>query len=803
MIKNVAKVNEDANARMIREMKAEIERLRKQLKDQGPQAVQQTESPNDLELKEMRSKLMQAESLMKDMAFGFEEKLKRAKSLPSPRIGIPTKAFNDLSIVNLHPDEQLNNVLVYTFEQGITKVCRRDMVPPPKDTDVVLGGLQIQRNHADILRQEKEVIISPVGNARVFVNGNLVIASVKLKHNDRILFGAHHFYRFVDPSKKTPEDKEFNYQFAHREFAEMMFKIEDTDINYKERMKENDEEKQILEEKLMAMEEERKKILAERASIRAKMEKKLKELEKKNTFEIAQLQRMKSRDDREKRMLDNRLKEKTEKAEEEKLKLLQELEKREQSAQSAAKKLEESMKREEDARLKRTQYLETEEKKFFLLKQQLLHMLPIVSDANSICQELGKRIFFNVRIISSKTSDKDAFTQAAEVFVEIIDLESSQKSLWNQVFVEIIDLESSQKSLWNQDLLMEKMNEIQESYTKHLQEVDERIDRELEARAFTATSNAPQLIGTARVDHTSADQQLARIKGFPLKLTILIAKAVGLPKDVCRQVFCEYKFNKEQKVTITEPVKSVTMNPVIKHARDVIIDPVSDSLIKTVTEGAIQINVYGYQSYGRQGGDRKRLTMEAQLAIDEVGDIKEMLAEILPGDKHRNYPASQQLQELIIKYKASSAEVIQLNSMLADDKKNDMVVKIASENKDLEKKFHDATHEVEMLKSEKVSLKNKLDTFKRQLDEADENQENYGKNHLALKDAERALKDKDEEIEKLREEYEKEMQKMKDSASTKQVEDLEMIIKNQKSEIRSLQDHLREKNTKGGWCCSK
>ncbi len=828
MIKNVAKVNEDENAKVIRELKAEIEALREQVKN-GPSAtviVSEDDKKIHAEYKDMKNKLAQTENMIKEMSETFEQKMKRMKS------SVKLKRRNsvlwtEVCIVNLNEDEQMNEVLVRNISDGVvTKVCRHDCDPPPGDIDVVLGGLQIQKEHAHILRDGSEITLAPVGNARVFVNGSPILNPTKIKHNDRLLFGAHHYYRVVDPKQKTPQDKRYGYAFARKEFATSMFKIEDQEEEFKKRQSERDDEKAAMEEKIRVMKAERDEIVAQQQKDRKRLEDKVKEVEKKMQDELKKRETQMERQATEaaRQRLKEEMRRQTNMFEDQKRKLQQEIDRRTKDSQAENKVLKMQLEEFQNMQIANDQRVEKDERNMRLLREQLIQMLPIVNEANGICNELGKKLFFSIRIVANKSADKYAHTDSTNVLVEIVELETGKKSLWNH------------------EVLLERMNQMQEEYDDHLHELDKS---ESDDDPFKFDPTTPQLIGTSfvylepllflmpihvftpilsykgehkgklrisvipeltaegeeNVNQNTADEQLESAKGHPIKLTILIAKAIGLPKDLNKEVFCEYKFNDEGKATITDAVHGVTCNPILKHSREIVIDPVSDNLIRFIRNGALQVSIYGSRPMGREAKDKKEIEMEAQLAIDDLRDIKDMLATELNDPKLKEFPVTQQMQELIAKQKSMQAEIGELKGLLADDKRNDMLLKVVAEKKQLDKKFQNISHENELLKADKESQGNKLQSFKKQLEEADEAQLQHGKNKIELAEAQREKKALEEKLQKQADDVANRINNLRKTGNLKKVTELTEQCKNKDEEILRLRAELDvAKKAASGWC---
>ncbi|XP_026857246.2 kinesin-like protein KIF13B isoform X2 [Electrophorus electricus] len=203
-IVNHAVVNEDPNARIIRELREEVEKLREQLT--------QAESMKAPELKE---RLEESEKLIQEMTVTWEEKLRkteevaqeRQKQLESLGISLQSSGIrvgeDKCFLVNLNADPALNELLVYYLKEH-TKVGSAD------SQDIQLCGMGIQAEHCVInITPEGAVFLNPYRNSRTCVNGSPVTSQQQLQHGDRILWGNNHFFRINLPKRRPrPEDVE-------------------------------------------------------------------------------------------------------------------------------------------------------------------------------------------------------------------------------------------------------------------------------------------------------------------------------------------------------------------------------------------------------------------------------------------------------------------------------------------------------------------------------------------------------------------------------------------------------------------
>ncbi|XP_040105257.1 kinesin-like protein KIF13A isoform X3 [Oryx dammah] len=196
-IVNHAVVNEDPNAKVIRELREEVEKLREQLS--------QAEAMKAPELKE---KLEESEKLIKELTVTWEEKLRkteeiaqeRQRQLESMGISLETSGIkvgdDKCYLVNLNADPALNELLVYYLKD-------HTRVGADTSQDIQLFGIGIQPEHCEIdIGSDGEVSLTPKENARSCVNGTLVCGPTQLWHGDRILWGNNHFFRINLPKRK-------------------------------------------------------------------------------------------------------------------------------------------------------------------------------------------------------------------------------------------------------------------------------------------------------------------------------------------------------------------------------------------------------------------------------------------------------------------------------------------------------------------------------------------------------------------------------------------------------------------------
>lgn len=202
-IVNHAVVNEDPNARIIRELRQEVEALKEMLKHATGSPV------GDIERVDIHKKLSESEKLMKEVSQTWEEKLMKTERIQNERqqalekMGISIQASgikvekNKYYLVNLNADPSLNELLVYYLKERTVVGAKGN--GKGEEPDIQLSGLGIQPEHCVITIEDGGLFLEPVANARSFINGSQVSKRTQLRHGDRIVWGNHHFFRVNCP----------------------------------------------------------------------------------------------------------------------------------------------------------------------------------------------------------------------------------------------------------------------------------------------------------------------------------------------------------------------------------------------------------------------------------------------------------------------------------------------------------------------------------------------------------------------------------------------------------------------------
>ncbi|EUC30894.1 hypothetical protein COCCADRAFT_102712 [Bipolaris zeicola 26-R-13] len=246
-IKNHAVVNEDPNARMIRELKEELSKLRSQLGGgggggggaAGSNGIVEEQYPPDTPLEkqmvsitqadgstkkvskaEIAEQLTQSEKLYTELNQTWEEKLQKTEEIHKEReaaleeLGISIeKGFVGLStpknmphLVNLSDDPLLTECLVYNLKPGTTTVGNSDV--DGQTAQIRLNGSQILAEHCNFENVDGKVTVIPQEGASVMVNGVRIDKPRLLKSGHRIILGDFHIFRFNNPQEARAERAE-------------------------------------------------------------------------------------------------------------------------------------------------------------------------------------------------------------------------------------------------------------------------------------------------------------------------------------------------------------------------------------------------------------------------------------------------------------------------------------------------------------------------------------------------------------------------------------------------------------------
>ncbi|KAJ6543932.1 kinesin-like protein [Mycena capillaripes] len=225
-IKNKAVVNEDPNAKLVRELKEELEVLRARVTGSSedvfdpkvpPEKQKVTYRTRDGKIKtvtkaELQDQMESSEKLMQSLNETWEEKMQRTQEVQKER----EKALEELGItveknlvgvhtpkrmphlVNLNEDPLMSECLIYQIKPGKTMVGRLDSEKPAA---IRLSGDNILEEHCYFENMDGKVVIHCMPDSVTFLNGKQIATGqpYKLRSGFRIILGDNHVFRFNDP----------------------------------------------------------------------------------------------------------------------------------------------------------------------------------------------------------------------------------------------------------------------------------------------------------------------------------------------------------------------------------------------------------------------------------------------------------------------------------------------------------------------------------------------------------------------------------------------------------------------------
>ncbi|XP_053516319.1 kinesin-like protein KIF1B isoform X4 [Artibeus jamaicensis] len=264
-IKCNAVINEDPNAKLVRELKEEVTRLKDLLRAQGLGDIididpliddysgsggkssmgSLTSSSSSCSLnsqvgltsvtsiqerimstpggEEAIERLKESEKIIAELNETWEEKLRKTEAIRMEReallaeMGVAIRedggtlgVFSPKKtphLVNLNEDPLMSECLLYYIKDGITRVGQADA---ERRQDIVLSGAHIKEEHC-IFRSERNnsgdviVTLEPCERSETYVNGKRVAQPVQLRSGNRIIMGKNHVFRFNHPEQARAE----------------------------------------------------------------------------------------------------------------------------------------------------------------------------------------------------------------------------------------------------------------------------------------------------------------------------------------------------------------------------------------------------------------------------------------------------------------------------------------------------------------------------------------------------------------------------------------------------------------------
>ncbi|CAE6516175.1 unnamed protein product [Rhizoctonia solani] len=237
-IKNKAVVNEDPNAKMVRELREELEMLRARVaggaagvggvgavseatydptipaSEQKVQYMAKDGTVKTVTKAELQEQLETSEKLMQSLNETWEEKLVKTQTVQKEReaaleelgitieknlIGVHTPKKMP-HLVNLNEDPLMSECLLYQLKEGKSLVGHEDS---EKNLAIRLTGGNIKEEHCWFENNEGVVTLHGHPDSITLLNGKEIVPdkAYKLKSGYRIILGDSHVFRFNNPEE--------------------------------------------------------------------------------------------------------------------------------------------------------------------------------------------------------------------------------------------------------------------------------------------------------------------------------------------------------------------------------------------------------------------------------------------------------------------------------------------------------------------------------------------------------------------------------------------------------------------------
>nr|XP_020762400.1 stAR-related lipid transfer protein 9 isoform X2 [Odocoileus virginianus texanus] len=199
---NKPRVNEDANVKLIRELREEIGRLKAMLLSFELRNFHSLNEGKDENLKELiLQNELKTDQLSKDWARKWNEWQDLVEhyrvDINRRRAGLVIDSSLP-HLMALEDDVLSTGVVLYHLKEGTTKIGRIDS---EQEQDIVLQGQWIERDHCTITSARGVVMLRPARGARCTVNGREVTSSCRLTQGAVITLGKAQKFRFNHPAE--------------------------------------------------------------------------------------------------------------------------------------------------------------------------------------------------------------------------------------------------------------------------------------------------------------------------------------------------------------------------------------------------------------------------------------------------------------------------------------------------------------------------------------------------------------------------------------------------------------------------
>ena len=266
------------------------------------------------------------------------------------------------------------------------------------------------------------------------------------------------------------------------------------------------------------------------------------------------------------------------------------------------------------------------------LNRQIGELLPAVREANIIATEFKRKIVFNA-FLDTEPVEEGPITDAKKFFALKVDNhEDGYFYVWDvNKFTTRLDI---MRNMLNEFFDTQEMPNFADKAcdpfwdeaepiligTSHftLQSLAYALDNEADQFIFnlsSASASDEGMVGKLKVRYAPCDpsgdeenieddllvEQPEELLGKEMYFKVVITSAAGLPIDLCKNTFVQYKLRYETGLKHqTEIVEGKTPNPVYQYEKIHRIDQINDYILEYFKKGKLVFQVYGNPQFGGQ-----------------------------------------------------------------------------------------------------------------------------------------------------------------------------------------------------------
>ena len=486
-IKCHAKINESPKDKMIRELKEENEKLKKELHlKEGKSNPEQSHEAEEERLKmmmmnkEFKDEIEQLKEMLKlaqDKANKIEEQGTAEKfeiksdeeqiegenpkeSLRRTATVIPKRELDHAHLININEDPFLSGQIFHDIDQ-INKITvgKRHHEAEAVQPVIILASVDIDYDHACVEKKSDNfyLFLNEGKSGGVYRNGVAVETRVKLQHLDRIIFGTAAVFLFKNPRQMSKsmfeldiKEEEIDYEFCQMEMIQNGVREKDVD-EFPEKI-EAEDPFDYEEFKRINQEENEKKMKEQTQKITTEYEEKLKQLEDETTF-------LKERDQKTERQM-----------QEEKEKIIQAYENIMKTMEEEFMENQVMAEEKSKARANRQGFRKMQETEAKVVTRKIATLNPNLTELNLIARELGRNVEFSVRI--------------SYFFCELHEIDDYNKKKKKRIKIKVDNKEKGYCYLWDLETFRNRYFIIKDHYFKSEEEQTDLVYTTLEEDPF-------------------------------------------------------------------------------------------------------------------------------------------------------------------------------------------------------------------------------------------------------------------------------------------------------------------------------